>query len=345
MTAPHPQSLVEDYLARLDAAAAGLPDDRRAELVEGITEHLESARAAGAAADDAAVRTLLERLGDPEEIVAAAWDAPDPDTSRPAPAARMTWQQWKHQPGTTLEGSALLLMTLGSLFLAWPVGVWLMWHSQKWTRWEKTLGTLVVPGGPMAGFYIPLLLPRQEVCTRNNVMATEGLRPSSASLECTGGLPQWLAVSIYLVMILAPLIVAAFLWYRAKRRSRSDASAPPYAVVAPPASWSGLEIAVVALLGPSALLLYGIGPLVGLVLLHISPQWSSREKRTARTLVVFALLAWSGISFVLLPLLSVLDEAWIPLLIRGLPAVLSMAVAISLYLSLKRRVAAQSGTT
>lgn len=35
------------------------------ELVEGITEHLQAARAAGAAADEAAVRTLLHRLGSP----------------------------------------------------------------------------------------------------------------------------------------------------------------------------------------------------------------------------------------------------------------------------------------
>jgi len=339
MTAPHPQSLVEDYLARLHAAAAGLPNDRRAELVEGITEHLESARAAGAAADDAAVRTLLERLGDPAEIVAAAWDLPDP--SRPAPPARMTWQQWKNQPGTTLEGCALLLMTVGSLFLAWPVGVWLMWQSKKWTRWEKALGTFVVPGGPIAGFYLRILLPREHCPRSSNLIATTGPSPSSPPLQCSGGLPHWLTVSLTLMMVVLPLVVAALLWYIAKRRSRNDPRASPYAVVAPAAAWTGLEIAVIALLGPGALMLYGIGPLLGLMLLHTSPQWSSREKRRATTLMVFTVLAGAGFGFALLPRLNG-GWAWTPLLAYVLPAVASMTAAISLYLALKRRVAAQS---
>ena len=64
--------LVNDYLSRLSVAAASLPPTRRAELLQEIREHIESARAAVAAADEATVRTMLDRLGEPEEIVAAA---------------------------------------------------------------------------------------------------------------------------------------------------------------------------------------------------------------------------------------------------------------------------------
>lgn len=74
MTASPVDLLVSDYLERLTRASYGLPEDRRVELLEEISEHIDSARAAGAAADEAAVCTLLDRLGEPEEIAASARD-------------------------------------------------------------------------------------------------------------------------------------------------------------------------------------------------------------------------------------------------------------------------------
>lgn len=68
-------TIVEAYLARLDAAAAVLPPDRRTELVEEIRQHI--ADALGDALGDAdarsesAVRNVLDRLGPPAEIIAA----------------------------------------------------------------------------------------------------------------------------------------------------------------------------------------------------------------------------------------------------------------------------------
>ncbi len=60
-------ALVVAYLDRLNHAARDLPPDRRSELLESIGEHISAARAAGAAADEAAVRTLLDRLGEPDD--------------------------------------------------------------------------------------------------------------------------------------------------------------------------------------------------------------------------------------------------------------------------------------
>ena len=62
-------NLVTDYLRRLDAAAAGMPPDRRAALTAEIREHIDAASTAGAG-DGAASRTVLDRLGEPAEIVA-----------------------------------------------------------------------------------------------------------------------------------------------------------------------------------------------------------------------------------------------------------------------------------
>ncbi len=74
----HADPLVEDYLRRLEAAAWALPAHRRDELLVEIREHLAEALRQVPAGDEAAVRSVLERLGSPEEIVAAAAD-PVPD--------------------------------------------------------------------------------------------------------------------------------------------------------------------------------------------------------------------------------------------------------------------------
>ena len=70
--------LVEDYMRRLEAAAWALPDYRREELLAEIRAHLDEALRQVPAGDEAAVRSVLARLGSPEEIVAAAAD-PMPD--------------------------------------------------------------------------------------------------------------------------------------------------------------------------------------------------------------------------------------------------------------------------
>ena len=62
--------LVADYLRRLTSAASALPADRRTELIEEITAHIAEARAAQGWAT--IVPDILERLGDPAQIVQAA---------------------------------------------------------------------------------------------------------------------------------------------------------------------------------------------------------------------------------------------------------------------------------
>jgi len=64
--------LVEDYLRHLEAVASGLPEYRREELLAEIRAHLDEALRQVPAGDETAVRSVLDRLGSPEEIVAAA---------------------------------------------------------------------------------------------------------------------------------------------------------------------------------------------------------------------------------------------------------------------------------
>lgn len=72
---------VDEYLRRLEAAASRLPADRRLELVSEIRGHLREALGEVPEGDEAGVRNVLERLGAPEEVAAAALDASeDPQT-------------------------------------------------------------------------------------------------------------------------------------------------------------------------------------------------------------------------------------------------------------------------
>ena len=121
MTNVRTDRLIDDYLRRLDAAAAALPADRRAELVSEIRAHLREAVEDGATREDEiAVRNVLERLGSPEEIVAAASDF------APAPPGG---------PVREVNGLAVASLLLGVLWL-FGVGAVLAIILGFRARWE-----------------------------------------------------------------------------------------------------------------------------------------------------------------------------------------------------------------
>ena len=132
----HPE--VVRFLARLDRAAAVLPPARREELLAEIGEHLREALAGDAT--DARVRSVLDRLGTPEDIVAAETD----DAPRLAGAAPVQVVVAPGSPWGGLEIAAVLLLTVGLFVVpvAGPlVGVGLAWMSPRWTRREKSVAT------------------------------------------------------------------------------------------------------------------------------------------------------------------------------------------------------------
>jgi hypothetical protein len=116
----------DEYLKELDQALAGLPRSRRREVLDEV-----------AARGDFAV--------DAAEIAAAARArfglGPDPAT-------------WR-------EVATLFLLPIGGLVVpvvGWLVGVVLLWQSDAWTRRDKLIGTLVVPGGLLTPFALLTLL-------------------------------------------------------------------------------------------------------------------------------------------------------------------------------------------
>jgi uncharacterized membrane protein len=131
-----PDSLVADYLRRLEAAASALPQERRAELLEEIREHVDDALRETCAADEVAIRNVLERLGPPEEIAAAA-GAPGPD--EPSGGRRRRGR---------LEIAALIALAVP--VVGWLVGAVLVVVSEAWSAREKAVALLLAS--------LPLLL-------------------------------------------------------------------------------------------------------------------------------------------------------------------------------------------
>jgi hypothetical protein len=136
-------ALVRDYLGRLEAAAWPLAPDRRGELLLEVREHIESALAEAGNRDEVTARNVLERLGAPEEIVAAEAEAGRPaGWTTPAPDATDRRAGWG-----PVEVGAILFLTVGAIFLpiVGPmIGLMLVWLSAEWSPRQKWIATLIV---------------------------------------------------------------------------------------------------------------------------------------------------------------------------------------------------------
>ena len=118
--------LIDDYLRRLEHAAAHMQRARRTELVAEIRGHIETALREEQSAGEAAVRNVLDRLGPPEEIVEAAEPPSPPDDKRAG----------------VLEIVALLALIVPAI--GWLVGTVLVFASRAWSRRDKFIGAILL---------------------------------------------------------------------------------------------------------------------------------------------------------------------------------------------------------
>jgi hypothetical protein len=125
MHAMETDRLVDDYLRRLEHAAAHMQRARRAELVAEIRGHIEAALRQEPAAGEAAVRNVLDRLGPPEDIVEAAEPPPE-----------------REQGAGKLEIAALIILIVP--FIGWLIGTVLVFASRVWSRRDKLIGALLL---------------------------------------------------------------------------------------------------------------------------------------------------------------------------------------------------------
>jgi len=65
-------AVVRGYLARLDAALAGLAAEERRQIIDGVAEHAATALAELDEPTEGDVQNILARLGEPEAIAAEA---------------------------------------------------------------------------------------------------------------------------------------------------------------------------------------------------------------------------------------------------------------------------------
>jgi len=77
--------LVEDYLGAVSYACRDLPPERRNDLVGDLREHIAAARSVLYQPTEAAVRTILDRLGEPATIAAEARLAEGLEPAPPTP--------------------------------------------------------------------------------------------------------------------------------------------------------------------------------------------------------------------------------------------------------------------
>jgi hypothetical protein len=149
-TTVHP--LAADHLDRLERAARRLPRDERRELVEDIGAHLAEATHAGMS--DAEALTVLDRLGDPEDIV----------------DAQLPVQPYRSDRRGLHEWAAIFLLLVGGFlfFVGWLAGLVLLWSSRAWNTRDKLIGTLIVPGGLATVLPLMLLVGSPQTCTSIN---------------------------------------------------------------------------------------------------------------------------------------------------------------------------------
>jgi hypothetical protein len=184
MTAVHADQIVAGYLKRLEAELAWLPTSRRKELTGQITDHIDEARGQLTDETDADLLSIIDRLGEPEEISAEARARFELTTATPGP----------------VEIVAILLIGAGGVVfpylpIAWLIGTGLVWRSKSWSAREKYFGA-----------YLPLVL---------------GLAILLISALAGGGGGQGMGILILGALvsgILLPLGTAIFLVVRLGRR-------------------------------------------------------------------------------------------------------------------------------
>jgi uncharacterized membrane protein len=144
---------------------------------------------------DAAVLTVLDRLGEPEDIVAAP--SPDQPTRRKGPG--------------THEWAAIVLLLAGGfiVFVGWIVGLVLLWSSRAWSVRDKLIGTLIVPAGLVASVVALFDLGTVQKCTSLN----------GGPQHCTPGpstIHNIISIVVFAVLVIGPIFTAVYLARRAR---------------------------------------------------------------------------------------------------------------------------------
>jgi hypothetical protein len=221
----NPEPEIKHYLKRLSKAARDLPRARRRELVSEIEQHIHETIIETPVDNQAEMLTLLDRIGDPEEIAAASGQ---PEVTR----------------STTMETWAIILLLLGGFvfLVGWFAGVALLWSSSLWTRRDKIIGTLVIPGGLATGmlaFLITLSGVGGHACGSSGPVYQIGKNGSrhliqgASQTTCHGGTstPGLIGILIvFAVLLIAPIATSIYLGRRLNKQRHTQIGDPSAAI-------------------------------------------------------------------------------------------------------------------
>jgi len=197
----NPDRIVANYLRRLDHALRGVPSSQRREIGDEVRNHILAARTElDLYAGEAAVRTVLEHLGTPDDIARAAY------ADRPA-----------RSKAGLVEVAAVILLPLGGLLVivGWMIGLVFLWASPMWTLRDKLIGTLLPPGGLLAPMILIAVGPAStyvSVCQVNAGSISTNCRTSGGS---SGASSVYGVVALCLLTL--PFLTAGYLAWCLRR--------------------------------------------------------------------------------------------------------------------------------
>ena len=194
--------VIDDYMKELQGELRGFPATRRREILDEVREHITQARAELDSETEAAIRTVLDRLGDPSEIAASARER---FGVRPARAGAL--EIWT-------------VITLMIPFFGWLIGAVLVWMSRVWKTWEKALTTILVPGVWVFFFWGTLAVSSSSTVGTHTCRIKGGktlCNPPSRPPPEPGGI-EWGTVLLVAVFVI-PIAVSIYLAIRARQRS------------------------------------------------------------------------------------------------------------------------------
>jgi len=217
MTALHADQLIDGYLARLRVAAADLPSSVREELIDDMRAHIAEARAREPEETDATILNILDRLGDPEMLVAEARQRPAPVPSRQSSA-------W---PGLYQSG----ILEIGALVLLpflWVIGVILLWVSPAWKTRDKVIGSIFSLGGYPGIFIIGGAFGHRLIGVTSGGSCTSSTDSAGNVTQACTSMPAWevigliLSVALVVIVWLLPVITSVYLALRLRGGRRAQ---------------------------------------------------------------------------------------------------------------------------
>jgi hypothetical protein len=231
---------VDAYLRRLHRAARRLPADEREELLIGVGAHVEQIRAQGL--DPEATTAALDRLGDPEAIVADALGASVRPRFRPQLVVWTLVAAWLSVLaaltlgyGLRAPGGLLLFMLAGSLTQLGGLAVLVLsLVGTMWHRWRDTIATLSLLVAANAA--APLMF----TTLGSNDLCDQDGGPAPCSVTASG--LAWRAV---LAVLLIAAVLGTLHWVQQLSRLRHRA----HPEVSPRAVAGAVLFTGVALLG------------------------------------------------------------------------------------------------